>query len=417
MIFDLISMLDIKFVRDNQDLVRQAVKNRGKDPRLVDEALALDKKRRDLIAEVDELRAQRNKVSKGNKEEGLKIKEELKKLEPEQRKIEEEFEAALKLIPNIPAPDVPVGKDDSENVEVRKVGEPTKFAFEPKDHLALGESLDLIDIERAAKVSGARFGYFKNEAVLLEFALVDYVFKKLLPKGFTLVVPPVMVKKGMEEGMGYSEHGGWENMYVFEKDGLVFVSSSEHSVIPMHAGEVFEWLDLPLRYLNFSTCFRRESGAYGKDTKGMFRVHQFDKLEMNEYSLPEKSDEECEFLLNCQEELVHGLGIPYRVMKVCTGDLPHPNQRMYDINAWFPSQNRYREITSCSNCTDYQTRRLNIKFNREGKKEFVHALNATALAVGRTIIAILENYQQEDGSVIVPEVLRDYVGKTRIDTD
>ncbi len=405
-------MLDLKFIRDNLEQVKANCERRGCKVS-VDEVVTLDDQRLSLLQKIEDLRAERNRIAKSgeaNRELGGEIKLKLKELEPQLKEVEAEFEKVLKSIPNLSADDVPVGKDDSENVAIRQVGEPTIFGFEPKDHIALGENLGLIDVVRAGKVSGPRFGYFKNEAVLLEFALVDYTFKKLLPKNFIPVVPPVMVKKEMEEGMGYSEFGGWENVYVFEKDGLVFVSSSEHSVIPMHAGEVFKESELPRRYLNFSTCFRRESGAYGKDTRGIFRVHQFDKLEMNAYSLPEKSDEEFKFLLSCQEELVSGLGLPYRVMTACTGDLPQPNRRMYDIEAWFPGQGRYREITSCSNCTDYQTRRLNIKFNRGGKKEYVHALNATALAIGRTIIAILENYQQADGSVVVPKVLQEYVG-------
>jgi len=406
-------MLDLKFVRENLEAVELNCQRRGSEVD-VDKVVALDDRRLGLIQKVEDLRTERNRIARSgpeSRELGAEIKAKLKELDPQLKEVEVELGQLLKQIPNMSAEDVPVGKDDTENVELRKVGEPPSFGFEPKDHLALGEALDLIDVARAGKVSGPRFGYFKNEAVLLEFALVDYVFKKLLPKKFIPIVPPVMVKKEMEEGMGYSESGGWENMYVLEKDGLVFVSSSEHSVIPMHANEVFEEADLPRRYLNFSTCFRRESGAYGRDTQGVLRVHQFDKLEMNVYSLPEKSEEECEFLLSCQEDLVSGLGLPYRVMKSCTGDLPQPNRRMYDTEAWLPGQNRYREITSCSNCTDYQTRRLNIKFNRNGKKDYVHALNATALAIGRTIIAILENYQQADGSVVIPEVLQAMVGQ------
>jgi len=404
-------MLDIKYILENKESVKEAVKNRGKDASIVDKTITLDAERKTLIQKAEELRAKRNKLGKDDREEGAKIKEELKEIEPKLKEAEESFLSALKLIPNIPAPDVPIGKDDTENLVVRTEGTVPTFDFKIKDHLDLGVALDVIDVERAAKVSGARFGYFKNDAVLLEFALIDFVMKKLIRKGFSPVVPPVIIKKEMEEKMGYSEHGGFDNMYVFDKDDMVFVASSEHSVIPMHADEVFEEKDLPRRYVNFSTCFRRESGAYGKDTRGILRVHQFDKLEMNVYTTPEKSDAECEFLLSYQEEIVKELGLSYRVVKSCTGDLPNPNRRMYDIEAWFPGQNTYREITSCSNCTDYQTRRLNIKLKRDGKTEFVHALNATATAIGRVIAAILENYQQEDGTVKIPTVLKEYVGK------
>ena len=404
-------MLDIKYILENKESVKEAVKNRGKDASIVDKTITLDAERKTLIQKAEELRAKRNKLGKDDREEGAKIKEELKEIEPKLKEAEESFLSALKLIPNIPAPDVPIGKDDTENLVVRTEGTVPTFDFKIKDHLDLGVALDVIDVERAAKVSGARFGYFKNDAVLLEFALIDFVMKKLIRKGFSPVVPPVIIKKEMEEKMGYSEHGGFDNMYVFDKDDMVFVASSEHSVIPMHADEVFEEKDLPRRYVNFSTCFRRESGAYGKDTRGILRVHQFDKVEMFVFTTPEKSDAECEFLLSCQEEIVKELGLSYRVVKSCTGDLPNPNRRMYDIEAWFPGQNTYREITSCSNCTDYQTRRLNIKLKRDGKTEFVHALNATATAIGRVIAAILENYQQEDGTVKIPTVLKEYVGK------
>lgn len=407
-------MIDIKYLLENQDIVKEAVKNRGKDVALVEKVIKLDAERKTLIQKAEELRGKRNKLGKDDREEGTKIKEELKEIEPKLKEAEESFLSAIKLIPNIPAPDVPIGKDESENLVVRTEGIIPTFKFKVKDHLDLGAALNIIDVERAAKVSGARFGYFKNEAVLLEFALIDFVMKKLIRKGFSPIVPPVIVKKEMEEKMGYTEYGGFENMYVFDRDKMVFVASSEHSVIPMHANEVFEEKSLPKRYVNFSTCFRRESGAYGKDTRGILRVHQFDKLEMNVYTIPEKSDEECEFLLSCQEEIVKELGLPYRVVKACTGDLPNPNRRMYDIEAWFPGQNTYREITSCSNCTDYQTRRLNIKFKRDGKTEFAHALNATATAIGRTIAAILENYQQENGTVKIPAVLREYVGRDSI---
>jgi len=408
-------MLDIKFIRENPEVVKKALMDRQKDPGMVAGVLAQDSKKRVLLQQVEELRAKRNKVTKDQVEEGRKIKEELKGLEEELKKADTELMLAIANIPNIPALDVPVGKDDSENVEIKKWGEPSKFDFKPKDHVEIGEALDIIDIRRAGKVSGTRFGYFKGEGAILELALMWHVFKKLANKGFIANVPPVITKKEIEWGMGYSEHGGWDQMYLFEKDGVLFVSSSEHSVIPMHKDEVFNGSQLPVRYVNFSSCFRREAGTYGKDTRGLFRVHQFNKVEMNVYTIPdiEVSDKECLYLLSMEEEIVQELGLPYRVMNCCTGDIPLPNRRMYDVECWFPGQNVYRETHSCSNCTDYQTRRLNIKVKTKDGERFVHALNATAIT-DRAILAILENYQQGDGSVLIPKVLQQYAGFAKI---
>ncbi|MBM3209440.1 serine--tRNA ligase [Candidatus Shapirobacteria bacterium] len=408
-------MLDIKFIRENAEVVKKALEDRQKDPEMVGGVLAQDSKKRVLLQQVEELRARRNKITKDQIKEGRKIKEELRVLEEELKGIDAELMSAIANIPNIPASDVPVGKDDSENVEVKKWGEPPKFDFKPKDHVEIGEALDIIDIRRAGKVSGTRFGYFKGEGAILELALMWYVFKKLANKGFIANVPPVITKKEIEWGMGYSEHGGWDQMYLFEKDGVLFVSSSEHSVIPMHKDEVFNESQLPLRYVNFSSCFRREAGTYGKDTRGLFRVHQFNKVEMNVYTISdiEISDKECLYLLAMEEEIVRELGLAYRVMNCCTGDIPLPNRRMYDVECWYPGQNKYREIQSCSNCTDYQTRRLNIKVKTKNGEKFVHALNATAIT-DRAILAILENYQQEDGSVLIPKVLQKYTGFAKI---
>lgn len=408
-------MLDIKLIRENPENVKKGLKNRQKDAGLVDQVLEKDKEKRSLLQKFEELRAKRNNLGKDQIEEAKIVKEELKDLEPKLKQTEEELTEVLLMIPNLPAEDSPIGKDDSENVEINKWGEPKKFDFKPKDHLEIGESLDIIDVQRAAKVSGTRFGYFKGDGALLEMGLMSYVFKKLSTKGFTANIPPVITKKEIEQGMGYVEHGGWDQMYLFEKDGLVFVSSSEHSVIPMHKDEVFNEKNLPIRYVNFSPCFRREAGTYGKDTRGMLRVHQFNKVEMNVLTFPdfEISDKECLSMLSLQEEIVQELKVPYRIMNCCTGDLPLPNRRMYDLQCWFPGQDEYRETHSCSNCSDFQTRRLNIKVKTKDGEKFVHALNATA-ATDRLLLAVLENYQGEDGSVVVPEVLRTYVGKDKI---
>jgi seryl-tRNA synthetase len=378
--------------------------------------LELDEKRRKLIVEIEELRSKRNKIAAEGKasEEGKKVKEELKDKEPELVKVEGDYKKALFEIPNLPADDVKEGKSEADNEILRKEGEIRKFDFDPKEHLALGEALDIIDVERAVKVSGTRFGYLKGDAVLLEFALIQFAMETLTKEGFTPVVPPVLIKKEMMRGMGYLEHGGEEDMYVFDKDSLVLVGTSEQSLGPMHANEVLDEKKLPLRYVGFSPCFRRESGSYGKDTRGIIRVHEFDKVEMFSFTRPEESDKEHEYLLSIEEKLFKALDIPYRVVKMCTGDLGGPAARKYDLEAWLPGQGTYREVTSTSTTTDFQARRLNIKYRDAGKTEYVHTLNGTAFAIGRTIIAILENYQEKDGSVVIPEVLQKYMGKEKI---
>jgi len=407
-------MLDINFIRENKDLVKKGTKDKGYDPKLVDQFLAVDKKRRDLIGKTETLRAERNKLGKDDITKGKKIKEELKKIEPELNKIETELKELLYQIPNLPAADVPFGKDESENVEIKKWGEPKKFTFLPKAHFELGESLDVIDTQRGSKVSGTRFGYLKNEAVVLEFALINLAFENLLKENFIPVIPPAMISLESMKDMGYLEHGGQENMYLLEKDKMVLVGTAEQSIGPMYKDETLSAKELPKRFIGFSSCFRREAGSYGKDTKGIFRVHQFNKVEMLSFTKPEDSDKEHEYLLSLEEKLMQQLALPYRVVKMCSGDLGHPAAKKYDIEAWFPSEKRYRETHSVSTCTDYQTRRLNMKFRtKDGKIEFTHLLNGTAFSE-RPILAILENYQQKDGSVEIPKVLQKYTGFKKI---
>lgn len=412
-------MLDIQLIRDHPDKFKKASINKGikKDvaDKTIDEILRLDKKRRELIQEAEKLRAKRNQLTKEDREKGKEIKKQLKDIEPELKKIEENlFNDLLLRVPNPAAKDVKIGKDESENEIIKKWGKPTKFTFKPKDHLDLGEALAVIDVKRAAKVSGSRFAYLKGDAVLLEFALVQFAMEKLIKKGFTPVIPPTLIKKDSMQGMGYLEHGGEEDMYVLEKDNMVLVGTSEQSIGPMHRDEVLSDKNLPLRYVGFSTCFRREAGSYGKDTRGILRVHQFDKVEMFSFTRPDDSDKEHELMLEIEESIYQDLKIPYQVSKMCTGDLGAPAARKYDIEAWMPSQNKYREVTSTSTTTNFQSRRLNIKFQGKEKKDFVHMLNGTAVAIGRTIIAILENYQQKDGSIEIPTVLQKYMGKKKI---
>lgn len=409
-------MLDINFIRENPEKVKEGVKKKGYDPKIVDRVLKIDGTRRQLIAEVEKWRQARNKLKKKEVEKGKKIKEMLRRLEPDLKAVETELKNLLFEIPNTPADDVPRGKDESENVEVKKWGKPKKFNFKPKDYQELGELLDVIDTKTAGKVSGTRFGYLKNEAVQLEFALVQFALEMLVKEGFIPVVPPVMIKDEMMKGMGYLEHGGEDQAYHLDKDKLYLVGTAEQSIGPMHADEILEAKDLPRRYVGFSTCLRREAGTYGKDTKGIFRVHQFDKMEMFSFINPQpKADKkEHDYLLSLEEKLVKKLEIPYQITKMCTGDLGHPAARKYDLNCWFPAEERYRETHSVSTCTDFQARRLNIKYREKGKTGFVHTLNGTAIAIGRTLIAILENYQQKDGSVLVPKVLQKYTGLKKI---
>lgn len=419
-------MIDIKYVRQNPDKVKEGcrTKNATVD---IDRLLEVDKKRRETIQALDDMRAQKNKASKEIP--NLKDEKEKKKLILEMRELdtnsdrlneslkslEEEFNKLILLVPNLPLEDVPVGKDDSENVLLREVGKRPEFDFEPKSYLEIAEKMDLIDVKRAAKVSGSRFGYIKNQLALMEFALVNLAFDILAKEGFNAVVPPVMIKPEMMRDMGYVERGG-EEIYYLEKDDMYLVGTSEQSIGPMHAGEVLEEKDLPLRYAAFSTCFRREAGAYGKDTKGILRVHQFDKIEMFSFCHPEKSKEEHKLLLKTEEKLMQALEIPYHVLNICTGDLGDPAAAKYDIEAWIPLENRYRETHSTSNCTDFQARRLGIKYRDSKTKnlEFVHTLNGTAFAIGRTLIAIIENYQEKDGSISVPKALQKYLSFKKI---
>jgi seryl-tRNA synthetase len=408
------SMIDPKLLRENPELVRDAVRKKRVDVD-VDKILVLNERRRELIQKTETLKAEQNKLSKGGPKappelQNLKeLKNKIKVLQEELGLVQSEFDSMFARIPNIPAPDVPEGRDDRDNVVLREVGKIPKFDFKVKDHVELGEMLDAIDIERAAKVSGTRFGYLKNGAVLLEFALVNFALETLMPERFAPVLPPVLIKREAMGGMGYLEHGGKDEMYVLEKDDLVLIGTSEQSIGPMHRDEVFEAKELPRRYVGFSSCFRREAGAYGKDTRGIMRVHQFDKVEMFSFTKPEDGDREHEFLLSMEEKFFQALKIPYRVVKMCTGDLGAPAARKYDLEAWIPSQERYREVTSTSTTTDFQARRLNIKYLEKDKTRFVHTLNGTAFAIGRTIVSILENYQTKKGTVVIPKVLQKWM--------
>lgn len=418
--------MDVKFIRENTDLAKRGLQKRlFKDVALVDKVLQIDEQRKKLVADVEDLRAARNRAaSEKNIEEGRRIKEELGKLEPELAKKDEELKSVLLNIPNIPADDVSEGPEENKEL-VRKVGEPKKYDFSPRDHLDLGTSLGILDMERAAKVSGARFVYLKGDGVLLEFALVNFALEKLIKEGFVPVLPPMLIKQNITEGLGYWHGGGNENYYLVQdfqgdqgaketSNPLYLVGTGEHSLVPMHGGEILGSCDLPKKYLAFSSCFRREAGTYGKDTRGIIRVHQFDKVEMVILATPEDDQKIHERMLAYSEGLMKDLGLPYQVVKLAAGDIGFPTAKTYDIETWMPGQNKYRETHSISTTTDYQARRLDIKYNTGTGNKYLHILNGTAFAIGRTIVAILENYQQKDGSVVIPEVLRKWMGKEKI---
>src|ERR1035437_1891902 len=410
-------MLDIKFIRENPERVQKGAKEKKVDID-VNHILEIDNKLRDLSVQVQTLREERNIHSSSTKgkpteeqvKRGQDLKEKLEKLEPALKALEVELREWLLKIPNPAKDDVKFGENDTQNDVIKTVGEPTKFNFKPKDHLELGEKLDIIDVQRASKISGARFYFLKNDGALLEFALRELAFELLLKEGFIPIVPPVMIKTEVMKGLGYMENGGDEDMYVFEKDGLVLVGTAEQSIVAMHQDDTFEAKDLPKRYVGFSTCFRREAGSYGKDTKGILRAHQFDKVEMVSFVKKGEDDKEHDYLLSLEEKLLQALKLPYQVVKMCTGDLGFPAARKYDIEAWIPSENKYREVTSASTTTDFQARRLNIRYREQNGTEFANILNGTAFST-RPIIAILENYQNKDGSINVPEVLQKYLGK------
>ncbi len=407
-------MLDINLIRTEPEKVKKGLKSKNADPALVDKFLELDEKWRAATSKFDTLRSEQKKLGEERKVDAAKaLKEEIKKIEGDLSNLDKMRQEVLHQMPNLPLASVRVGKDESGNKVLQEEGVKPKLK-NPKDYLALAQELGLIDTERAAKVSGSRFGYLKGAAALLEFALVDLALKTLVKEGFVPVVPPVLINEKSMWAMGYLERGQ-DEIYYLPKDNLYLVGTSEQSIGPMHQDETFKLNELPKRYVSFSTCFRREAGSYGKDTKGIIRVHQFDKVEMFSITAPENSEAEHKFLLSLQEKLMQALEIPYRVIDMCSGDLGDPAAAKFDIEAWLPGQNggkgEYRETSSTSNTTDFQSRRLGIKYkNSEGKPEFVHLLNGTAFAIGRMIIAILENYQTDQGTIRVPKVLQAYLG-------
>ena len=413
-------MLDIKYIRGNREQVQQNAANKNIEVD-IERLLELDDKRRALTTKAEELRANRNelsKVSKGTKpstdsiEQAKKVKEQLLGVDSQLKEVEPEYFELMAAVPNMMHGSVPVGEGETANEVVKTVGEKPVFDFEPKDHETIGLSRDLIDLEAAAHTSGSRFYYLKNEAVLLEFALVNWLLHKYVSKGFTPVTTPVLVREHMMYATGFFPAEKNEIYKVNPgEDDLYLVGTSEVTMAGLHMKKPLKEDELPKRYVGFSTCFRREAGSYGRDTKGIFRVHQFDKVEMYSFCTPEQSWEEHEYLLSVEEEILHELGLHYQVINIGSGDLGAPAAKKYDCEVWIPAQNKYRELTSCSNTTDYQSRRGDIKYrNKDGKLELCHTLNGTAMASTRTIVALLENNQNKDGTINIPEVLQKYMG-------
>jgi seryl-tRNA synthetase len=421
-------MLDANFIRDNLDAVKANCANRNVRAD-VDAVVRLDAERKAVQRQADETKAKQNELSKSFqkatpeeraalKEESAKLKEQVAGFDSKLKEIEEALRAAILPIPNMTHPAAPVGTDSAANVVVAKFGEPTKFDFKPKDHIQLVESLQLADFEAGVKVAGQKFYFLKNEGVLLELALVQYAIQKLVAKGFTPIITPDLAKVDVLEGIGFSPRDNAETrqVYTIADSDLCLIATAEITLGGMHRDEILDEAKLPMKYVGLSHCFRTEAGAAGRDTRGLYRVHQFTKVEMFAFCTPEQSDAIHEDIRLIEEEIFRGLGLPFHVIDTCTGDLGGPAYRKYDLEAWMPGRGtggEYGEVTSTSNCTDYQSRRLNIRYRPTGQKgtKFVHTLNGTAVACTRALIAILENYQQSDGSVVVPEALRPWVGK------
>ncbi len=408
-------MLDTKFIKKNLQLIKDNNASRNVNTDL-DRMLSLEEKRASFLQEIEKLRADKNQGSKNKPslqeiEKMKALSAEISKLEQDFKQIDSEFQTLLLQIPNINHESTPIGKDETENQVIREEGSKPKFTFEPKEHFEIDYIKPLIDLERGAKVGGSRFYYLKGRLATLERALMQFTIDTLDLKGFELILPPVLVQEGAMFGTGFFPAEKNEVYSVNkEEDNLYLVGTSEVPLIYMYSGEVLEMKDLPKKYIAITPCFRREAGSYGKDTKGIFRVHQFYKVEMIVFCKPEDSWGIHEELLTNEEEILKALGLPYQVVNICSGDLGFPAAKKYDCEGWFPGQARYRELTSTSNTTDYQARRSNIKYKTsEGKREFVHTLNGTAVT-DRCLLAILENFQQADGHISVPEVLQKYTG-------
>ncbi len=417
-------MLDYRFIVDNLDAVKKNITDRYMQAD-ADRMVQLFNRRTGLTTALQALQQARNSNASAMKgklepdarnkliEEGKKLKEDIAARETELADAEKELETEARRIPNMAHPDAPVGKEDKDNLEVKRVGEPRKFDFEPKDHVQLGQELDIIDFDTATKVSGTKFYYVKNEGVFLELGLIRYALDILQKKGFTPFITPDIAKEEILEGIGFNPRGAESNVYTLEGEGTCLVGTAEITLGGYYSNQILARDHMPIRMAGLSHCFRREAGAAGQFSKGLYRVHQFTKLEMFVYCLPEESDRFHEELRSIEEEIFAGLEIPFRVVDTCTGDLGAPAYRKWDLEAWMPGRNggEWGEVTSTSNCTDYQARRLNIRYkDTDGKNRFVHMLNGTAIAISRGLVAVLENFQQADGTVKLPKALVPYCG-------
>jgi seryl-tRNA synthetase len=425
-------MLDIRFVRENTAAIQDALRKRGEEASILDVFLKIETERRDLLKTVEEERQRRNRLSqeigrlkKAGKdaasllEEAKEVSEKTSEMETELRELDASAREELLLLPNIPHESVPVGKDENDNTEIRTLGDRSEFPFPPKNHWEIGEDLDILDFERAGKIAGARFVIYKGAGARLERALINFMLDLHTGEhGYTEVIPPVLVNRDSMTGTGQLPKFE-DDLFKLEAGdarGYLLIPTAEVPVTNIHREEILREGDLPIYYTSYTPCFRREAGSYGKDTRGLIRQHQFNKVELVKFVKPEDSYEELESLTVHAEEVLKRLGLPFRLVSLCTGDLGFSAAKTYDLEVWFPAQGKYREISSCSNFEDFQARRADIRFRREGKKgtEYVHTLNGSGLAVGRTLAAILENNQQENGSVIIPEVLRPYMGEEQL---
>jgi len=419
-------MLDPKLIKENPEIIRSMLKSRAVEFDL-DGLIELDKKRREFIIKTDELRKKKNQVAiiisekkKGGDDissilaEMKNISNEITELESEQENIESKYLKLASTIPNLVHESVPIGVDDSANIEIKKWGNIPEFDFKIKDHIDISEDLNLVDLERAAKVAGARFYYLKNDLVRLNQALIHFGLDFLAEKGYSLIQPPYMINRESMEGAVIAEDFE-EVIYKIQEEDLYMIGTSEHAMAAMHSKEIIEGKEIPMKYAGISPCFRKEAGAHGRDQKGIFRVHQFDKIEQFVFSKPEDSWKEHEKMLAVAEEFYQKLEIPYRVMLLSTGDIGKISAKTYDIEAWMAGQNAYREIVSCSNCLEYQARRLKIRFRDKTNEDtqYIHTLNSTLIATTRVLVAIMENFQTKDGHIRIPQVLQGYMGNQK----
>ncbi len=423
-------MLDPKFLRENPEIVRKALKDRSNDPSLVDEFLKLDASRREIIQEVETLKCDKNEASKkigelikqkkdaeSAKAEVSALSEKIKALDEKLGEIDAGHASAIDRIPNVPHESVPVGASEKDNRQIKEWGSLPEFSFTPKDHLQLGEINGLFDFERGAKIAGSGFPLFTGQGAKLERALINFMLDVHIKEhGYKEVYPPVLVNRKSMRGTGQLPKLE-EDMYHVTEDDLFLIPTAEVPVTNMHADEIIPEEDLPIKYTAYTSCFRREAGSYGKDTRGLIRVHQFDKVEMVKFTTPETSMDELETLLGNAEDIIQKLGLPYRILSLCTSDISFAAHKCYDIELWAPGTDRWLEVSSCSVFSDFQARRANIKYqpaDKSQKAAYLHTLNASGVALPRLVIALIETYQQEDGSVVIPEILRPYFGEDRI---